>query len=593
MPVYIGFCVGVAGVPLVEPCCSAGRAKSPFPHSFSVRNMNKTIGLPTLLILTLLVPTVAAQLPADQNGGTLPFASPMGIVSPINGATYTSGYVTLNVSQTILAAANIHYSIVYRLDGQANESVPLTTKPAYEGSMLQGFLSGTVDLPRLSDGVHRITVYETIDVETSSPQHGTTQDTVYFTVKTATAQPFFAANLSENTWTTKAPIPTARFNFGTAVVNGVIYAIGGSVMQNNGNHYFTNTTYVNEAYDPATDTWTEKAPLPTPLGSFALAVYEGKIYCFGGETFVYDPAADSWETKPPMLQPENGVDAHFVDGKIYVIGNLTQVYDPAADSWATKTPIPTAVSNYASVVMDGKIYVVGGNTVAFTTILDLNQIYDPVTDTWSQGAPILMGVSNAAAAATVAPKAIYVLGGSNQAYPLNGQNVTQVYFPENNSWTTGGPMPKDNAGLSVAVVDGVLYAIGGGHNIFTPDSTDNMQYTPLGVGPPEATSQPPPASPSLSPTPSPTASPSPSPSPNTTTQPSQTVESTPSPTQPPTWSISGTQTLFAIAAVALVAVLAAAAGALRKRRGAVPVGEQNVPWRTITRAIAYDRVVSK
>jgi hypothetical protein len=149
---------------------------------FSVRNLNKTISLPTLLILTLPVSTVAAQLPVDQNGGTLPFASGMGIVSPTNGATYTSGYVTLNVSQTIMAAANIHYSLVYSLDGQANDSVPLTTKSAYEGSMFQEFLSGTVNLPSLSDGAHRITVYETIDVETSSPQHGTAQDTVYFTV---------------------------------------------------------------------------------------------------------------------------------------------------------------------------------------------------------------------------------------------------------------------------------------------------------------------------------------------------------------------------------------------------------------------------
>ena len=552
--------------------------------------MNKAIGLPTLLILTLLVPTVAAQLPVDQNGGTLPFASPVGIVSPINGATYTSSYVTLNVSQTILAAANIHYSIVYSLDGQANESVPLTTKPAYEGSMLQGFLSGTVNLPSLSDGAHRITVYETIDVETSSPQHGTAQDTVYFTVKTATAQPAFAANLTENTWTTKAPMPTARYNFGLAVVNGKIYAIGGDIMQTEGNSGFSNTTNVNEAYDPITDTWMEKTPIPTPVGDFGIAVYGNKIYCIGGGTIisgrtvaqginqVYDPLTDTWETNAPMPTQRSSLDANIVDDKIYLIGggNATEVYDPATDSWATRTPIPTAVYGYASAVVDNKIYIIGGSPGDVLAMTNLTQMYDPATDTWSLGAPIPRGVSKGAAGAIIivnAPKAIYVLGGSTQEYPLNGQNITQVYFPENNSWTTGTPMPKDKAGLSVAVADGVLYAIGGGHNIFMPDSTDNMQYTPLGTGIPESTNQPSPSSHSPSPSPTQPSSPSPSRSPNMTAQPSQTVESTPSPTQPPTWGISGTQTLFTIAAVILVAVLFAAVVFLWKRRGAVPVGE--------------------
>ena len=31
----------------------------------------------------------------------------------------------------------------------------------------------------------------------------------------------------EDTWTTKAPMPTARLGLATSVVNGIIYAIGG------------------------------------------------------------------------------------------------------------------------------------------------------------------------------------------------------------------------------------------------------------------------------------------------------------------------------------------------------------------------------
>jgi N-acetylneuraminic acid mutarotase len=398
-----------------------------------------------------------------------------------------------------------------------------------------------------------------------------------------------AANPTENSWTQKAAMPTARYYFGAAVVNGTIYAIGGFGRQVEEQLQFSNVTDANEVYNPETDTWTEKTPMPTSIGGFAVAVYENKIYCFGGgimvsdrtvaqgETLVYDPATHGWENKTSMPMPANGLEANVVDNKIYVIGRSTMVYDPATDSWATKTPMPTAVSNYASTVVDNKIYIISGST-GYPTITDLNQIYDPVTDTWSSGAPVPMGVTIAAACAvtgTEATKAIYVLGGSNSTYPLNGQYINQVYFPSNGSWSTGAPMPKDKAGLSVAVVNNMLYAIGGGHNIFTPDSTDNMQYTPFGIGAPNSTSQPTSASPSPSPSPSPTASPNSSLSSKMVTQLTQTVEPTASPTpstfQNPT--ISPTQTQSLPQQTALGGGTAAAIGAviavafyLRKRR---------------------------
>ena len=60
------------------------------------------------------------------------------------------------------------------------------------------------------------------------------------------------------TWTTKAPMPTARLNLATGAVGGKLYAIGGSI---GGNQVDVGT---NEAYDPITDTWTAKASMPTP-----------------------------------------------------------------------------------------------------------------------------------------------------------------------------------------------------------------------------------------------------------------------------------------------------------------------------------------
>ena len=352
---------------------------------------------------------------------------------------------------------------------------------------------------------------------------------------------------SGNSWVEKAPMPTARAHLGVAVVNGNIYAIGGFSSDQSA------FLAVNEEYNPTTNTWTEKAPMPTPRSGCAVTVCENKIYVIGGQTAigtasgytnateVYDPATNTWVTKAPIPILEAGFSANVVDGKIYLIyGNLTEVYDPATDSWTTKAPIPTAAYAYSSAVVDNKIYVITGSDFADTGP-GLTQIYDPKTDRWSSGAPIPIGVQGAAAGATTgvaAPKAIYVIGGSTEFF-VPGENFTQVYFPENNSWSMGASMPTARASLGVAVVNDMLYAIGGTHSrtplwsnngqggyLVYAGLTNNEQYTPFGYG---TILSSPSSSPSFSPAPSPTPSPTSTPLPSSSTSPSPTSPLTTSP----------------------------------------------------------------
>ena len=61
-------------------------------------------------------------------------------------------------------------------------------------------------------------------------------------------------------------------------------------------------------YDPVSDTWdTTKTPMPTARFNHSSAVVDGKIYVFGGATNstllpissveVYDPVSDTWDTE--------------------------------------------------------------------------------------------------------------------------------------------------------------------------------------------------------------------------------------------------------------------------------------------------------
>ena len=301
---------------------------------------------------------------------------------------------------------------------------------------------------------------------------------------TIVAIPVSVAAITENTWVEKAPMPTPRGYLETAVVNGKICAIGGSV-----------PIGTNEEYDPTTDTWTTKSPMPTPEQGFAVAVFQDKIYCIGGLPYgntgvnqVYDPTIDSWETKAPMPTARYGLQANVLEGKIYLMGgvkllgynqgyeelNVTEVYDPLSDTWADKSPMPSP-SGYVSAVVDNKIYVFGA---------ELTQIYDPKTDSWNLGAPPLEnitlganGQSSSAVATTgfMAPKRIYVYDGSS----------LQVYDPLNNKWTFGAAPPVSRQYLGIANVNDTLYFIGG--FTYTPpgfynDYATNEQYTPIGYG---------------------------------------------------------------------------------------------------------------
>jgi len=300
---------------------------------------------------------------------------------------------------------------------------------------------------------------------------------------------------AEDSWTTLEPMPTAETGLGAAVVKGKIYAVGEDV---------------NYVYNPATDTWTPKTPMPTPRVGFGIAVYQDRIYVIGGGygvypnrtvtgiNEVYDPATDTWETKEAMPTNRSGMCANVVDGKIYVIGgrtgeqystvDLNEVYDPETDTWTTKEPIPYPVVGYASAVVDGKIYVIGGQAEFDPRMnIDNSQIYDPETETWSQGTPIPTATVAAAAGVTtgiMAPERIYVMGGDGGfIYPLDRN---YVYDPQADIWDTGTPILTPRINPAVAVVNDLIYVIGGtsgpGGLQSTPTATVE-RYTPSGYIP--------------------------------------------------------------------------------------------------------------
>jgi N-acetylneuraminic acid mutarotase len=135
-----------------------------------------------------------------------------------------------------------------------------------------------------------------------------------------------------NTWTTKASMPTARTGLGVAAINGVLYAVGGDV----GCCYQpSNMVATVEAYDPATNTWTTKASMPTARAELGVGVVNGILYAVDG---AYNPG---------------------IYGVTYVVATV-EAYDPATNTWTTKASDPTARYGPGVDAINGRLYAAGG-----------------------------------------------------------------------------------------------------------------------------------------------------------------------------------------------------------------------------------------
>lgn len=106
----------------------------------------------------------------------------------------------------------------------------------------------------------------------------------------------YAYNPLTDIWTKKASMPTPRFALRTFLVNGKIYAIGGSQHQNS-------ALATVEEYDPLNDTWDSLDDMPFNNSWFAGAEVNDKIYIIGGTQDWVTGTGDIWEFDPAHVVP--------------------------------------------------------------------------------------------------------------------------------------------------------------------------------------------------------------------------------------------------------------------------------------------------
>jgi N-acetylneuraminic acid mutarotase len=245
-------------------------------------------------------------------------------------------------------------------------------------------------------------------------------------------------------WSAAGSIPEGVNHAGLVHLNGKLYLIGGFRETS-----FAPTGAV-RIFDIAARTWSDGTPLPTPRGALTTVVVNGRIHAIGGNAVasaldhrdhgigvdgssvgtheVYDPATSTWTRRAPLPTPRNHLGAAVANGRIHVVGgrvgsNLTmtthEVYDPATDTWTTAAAVPTGRSGIAVVGHQGHIYVFGGETNGKT--FDEAERFDTRTGAWA-ALPRMPTPRHGLGAATVG-NAIYVIsGGPSPGFAFSGLN---------------------------------------------------------------------------------------------------------------------------------------------------------------------------
>ena len=283
------------------------------------------------------------------------------------------------------------------------------------------------------------------------------------------------ASVLGSVWNTRAPLPEPNSETAVTQLDNKIYVLGG--------YPSTRKSVVTvQVYDTSEDRWELAAPLPMPINHAMAAAFDGKVYVIGGQAraggrgpfldtvFEYDPATDEWRPRAPMPTKRSSGATAVIDSKIYVAGGRPPqghdfaVYDPPKDLWTILPELPTQRNHLSAAVIAGKMYVAGGRFGAGfrSELTGALEVYDPVTNTWTALTPMPKprgGVNSIAVNGC-----LHVFGGEGSAKDPNGVFPDHdVYNPLTDTWQSLGPMPVPVHGVTgAALIDGWIHLPGGG-----------------------------------------------------------------------------------------------------------------------------------
>jgi Kelch motif len=232
-----------------------------------------------------------------------------------------------------------------------------------------------------------------------------------------------------------------------------------------------------QRYDPSTNRWRVRAPLPARRSHVGVVAADGRIYAIGGTApgltpsrslFRYNPSTDRWGARTAMPVALSGVAAatEVVNSHatIFVFGGrnnagrpraLTSAYDTATDAWTALAPMPVALADASAVRIGSVVFVLGGTDASGVASSRLFA-YDVATDAWATEAPIRSNTFGPIGAVAGRDGRIYAIG-----LDWSGRRVDS-YDPATGLWSGSPPdLRRAQAFPTAARIGRRIYAAGG------------------------------------------------------------------------------------------------------------------------------------
>lgn len=267
---------------------------------------------------------------------------------------------------------------------------------------------------------------------------------------------------SETGWRELAPLPVRRARLGLAVFEGRLYAVGGLTAEG--------PTARLDVYLIGADRWIEAAPRPLALANVGAAALAGRIVVPGGcdaqghpvtTVHAYDPATDRWELRAPLPEPLCGYALAVLDEQLYLLGGwngdrnraLAYRYAPAQDVWEL-LPAPREARAFgAATALGRRLFYVGGyDGTEHATC----EVYLLDEARWERCPPMLQPRGGLGLASIGGY--IYAVGGGWGSY----LGFSERFAPQQKTWAVvETPLVGEWRNLGLVAWETTLFAIGG------------------------------------------------------------------------------------------------------------------------------------
>jgi hypothetical protein len=203
----------------------------------------------------------------------------------------------------------------------------------------------------------------------------------------------WAFDPTDGSWSELPDLPTGRAKPSAAAVNGKIYVFGGWGEED--------PVATVDVFDPLAGAWSTLAGVanPAPRAAAGTAVVAGKVHLVGGcvdgacadsaAVVVFDPATGTFSTRAPYPHVASWISCGGIGGRVYCAGGAGTTeykeafaYDPVTDDWSPLPDLPVDLWGAQYAAAGGLLVIAGGVTGGSTAVTNRTVAYDPVAGAW-------------------------------------------------------------------------------------------------------------------------------------------------------------------------------------------------------------------